>query len=89
MTLLRLNCIRCGDWDEMDPADLPAYGLGLCMACRARIVVCGDKTRAEIRLMGRRFRRYQREMERHPTFKALTTALDNLHEPGTLEAGHV
>jgi hypothetical protein len=79
MTLLRLNCIRCGDMADMDPTDLRSCGL----CC-----LCNDKANALLvsRRPWRLFvfaRRWQKNQERHPTYKALVAALDNLPEPGT------
>jgi hypothetical protein len=90
MAPLRLRCIR---WDEMDPMGSPVgvgvLACGWCASCR--------RTFEDMRERGvswwRRYalmRRSQRGMERHPTYKALSAALDALESTphGTLvEAG--
>jgi hypothetical protein len=72
MATLRLRCIRCGDWDEMDPTEM--YGWGLCSNCWSRHPDLISDPRPFLRWMDR----WQRGMERHPTYKALSAALDAL-----------
>ena len=72
---LRLRCLRCGDLDEMDPVDV--YTWGLCFGChRKALAVVGDASTRELDAFNRFHARYQKNASRHPTYKALTAALD-------------
>jgi hypothetical protein len=67
---LRLRCIRCGDWDEMDPTD--AYGWGLCIPCVGKFPFPDDTAG------WRRWFRWMKGINGHPTQKALSAALEAL-----------
>lgn len=69
---LRLRCIRCGDWDEMDP--LVYFTLGLCGTCTTRVMAVWDSL--EPSKLHRWCVRWRRDQERHPTYRALAAALD-------------
>lgn len=77
---LRLRCLRCGDLAEFDPVD-SNYPLGLCPECWYRKPYVGGA--AFLRWCDR----WQKNMARHPTYKALTAALESLEEVphGTLD----
>jgi hypothetical protein len=67
---LTLRCIRCGDWAEMDPLD--PYGHGICCACFSKWLATDIGSPAFLRFR----QRLNRNVERHPTRKALSAALD-------------
>lgn len=78
MTLLRLRCLRCGEYDEMDPNE--TYGWGLCSACWSKHPPPTIPRRGTLD-SGPFYRwmdRWQKGMDRHPTYKALSAALDAL-----------
>lgn len=58
---LRLRCVRCGEWDEMDPTHTGNFGL--CVRCWHRV-------------LPRFSRSWQKGQDSHPTYRALTAALD-------------
>ena len=79
---LRLPCVRCGALDEMDPC---ALRFGVCRRCcekwytwRARGLSFWKRHAM--------WKRHYRNMETHPTTKALRAAIEALEavEPGTL-----
>lgn len=73
--LLLLNCIRRGDKAEMDPLEM--YGWGLCSMCWSKKPSFYDRNDRFNPMAFHRFMdRWQRDMERHPTYKGLTAALD-------------
>jgi hypothetical protein len=65
---LTLRCMRCGDLDDMDPL----WGWALCARCFY------SRPRLRSVHVYRRWLRWQKGQERHPTHKALTAALDAL-----------
>jgi hypothetical protein len=74
---LRLRCTRCGELDEMDPADV--YTWGLCFGShRKALATIGGASARELDAFNRFHARYQKNATNHPTFKALTAALDAL-----------
>jgi hypothetical protein len=82
---LRLRCLRCGNLADLDP--LASDEWGLCPRCyhkRPGLVARGGQW------SGHRVaawnRRWNKHYERHPTFKALSAALDALESTphGTL-----
>jgi hypothetical protein len=80
---LRLRCIRCGEWDEMVAGD---DACGLCLLCWAL------RPRDPSSWRRRCWLRWQKNQERHPTYRALSAAFDALQSvpPGTLaKAGDV
>jgi hypothetical protein len=86
--MLRLRCIRCGDWHRTDVLD--PYMPDLCRSCFSKgLTILNDRSGGptERRAFYRWCDRYQRNQERHPTYKALSAALDQLEAvpPGTLE----
>lgn len=81
---LTLRCIRCGHMTEFDPL-CTAYPLGLCSECWYEKPYVGGVD------FLRWCDRWQKGMERHPTYKALTAALEHLDAvpPGALATGGV
>jgi hypothetical protein len=86
---LRLRCIRCGRWMHTDPQE----GLAdICAPCwekgQAILFAPGPRERQQKRLV-RWLLRARKRQERHPTYKALTSALDALESTphGTLDTG--
>jgi len=82
---LRLRCLRCGDWAEMDPEE--TAGWGLCYGCYSMEPGLQVRHGKWDSGANRRWNaRWQRDMERHPTYKALSAALDALESTphGTL-----
>lgn len=75
---LRLRCVRCGDWDEMEPDQM--YGWALCSSCwrKASEVLDSGIDEKRVRAFHRLMDRWQRNVESHPTYRALTAALDAL-----------
>lgn len=71
---LRLRCIRCGEWDDMDP--LATFAPGTCRRCRLEAIRPVDTGMARIRRLHRFEARYQRNIAGHPTYRALTAALE-------------
>lgn len=75
----------------MDPLD--PYGFGICASpCFTKLLeVLDDGSLAGVDRMNRFHARYQRSVERHPTYKALIAALEALEavSPGTLDAGAI
>lgn len=76
---LRLRCIRCGEWDDMDPCTEVAWGL--CRRCWGKHPALGGSGSMQ------QWRRHQKSWEHHPTFIALTAALEALESTphGTLD----
>jgi hypothetical protein len=67
---LRLRCLRCGEWEWMDPFEL--YGWGLCAWCWSKHPdVYPDAGR-----FNRWCARYQKAGPKHPTWRALAAAFD-------------
>lgn len=82
---LRLRCVRCGDWADIDP--LSRFDSGVCGTCYAKFwgfEHLGTPYRRRLAL----WLRHRRNAERHPTYKALAAALEALESvpPGTLDA---
>lgn len=68
---LRLRCVRCGDWTEMDPVDGPITCLACCQKWASwRAKGLSYAQRAAL------WARHTKHLNRHPTYKALTAALD-------------
>lgn len=70
--MLRLRCLRCGEWDEMNPVAHAWFGI--CAACVQKWYAW------QARGLSYSFRqavffRYRKRMTKHPTYKALTEAL--------------
>lgn len=61
--ILRLRCVRCGDWHERDAGD--PYLPDICGGCFNKYLECD--TDALLRFVDR----YRRGTERHPTTLAL------------------
>jgi hypothetical protein len=62
-TILRLRCVRCGDWHEREAGD--PYLPEICGACFTKFLARG--THALLPFVDR----YRRGTERHPTMLAL------------------
>jgi hypothetical protein len=77
MASIRLRCLRCGDWAEMDPT--ATHSFGLCDPC-------GEWIRRRVRAWGRWVEAPAFHVRNHPTYKALSAALDALESTphGTL-----
>lgn len=79
MTTLLLRCIRCGDWATMEPA--MHWSLGLCVSCELKAPLHGEWPE-----LFRWLERWRKNEGRHPTYKALTAALDAMER---MEPAHV
>lgn len=86
---LRLRCIRCGDLDDMEPMGEPigcgVLASGWCRWCRLKFTMMRNRGVSWWRRHAL-MRRSMRNMESHPTYKALSAALDAMEStpPGTL-----
>lgn len=70
MTILRLKCMRCGNWADLDPLEM--YGWGLCSNCWNKHPDLLPSARKFHRWMGR----WQKCGPRHPTWQALAAATE-------------
>lgn len=72
--------MRCGDWDDMDPFEM--YGWGLCRDCwdRHPEIVHDHPDKLYSTAFLRWCARYQRDCERHPTYKALRAKWDEVRD---------
>ena len=70
--LIRLNCVRCGDWHERELGD--PYLPELCGRCFSRTLEYADHYADYAAALGRYIERFRRGTQRHPTMLALTKA---------------
>lgn len=68
--VLRLRCLRCGDWHEREVGD--PYLPEICVLCFDKALEAGHQPGGTIRFV----MRYTRNTERHPTVIALNEAWD-------------
>lgn len=83
---LTLRCIRCGDWAEMHPE---SFNPGVCQRCADFYISLRERGVSKRRAWALSCR-YERNIESHPTYKALTGAFETLEAvpPGTLDDNH-
>lgn len=85
---LRLRCLRCGGWADLDAKAVAWFGL--CDACISKWYAWRD---AGISYNKRKsvFYRHRLAMTGHPTYKALTAELVRLESvtPGAVDEGAI
>lgn len=70
MATMRLRCMRCGNWTDLDPLEM--YGWGLCGNCWDKHPDLLPNARAFHRWM----ERWQKSGPAHPTWTALSAAME-------------
>lgn len=75
MSALRLRCLRCGAWDDMDPLDPYAFGICSSPCFSKQLATLGDDSVAGLGRMIRFQERYLKGAKQHPTYKDLTAWL--------------
>lgn len=81
--ILRLRCVRCGDWHERDAGD--PYLPELCVRCFSLMLERAHEHGNYGAGLGRYIDRYRRGTERHPTVLALAEMWERLYPPGNAE----
>jgi hypothetical protein len=85
---LRLRCVRCGDLADMEPTNTRTRGLCFRCSIEGEALLAWDFRPGRF---ARWMARWQKGQERHPTYKALSAALEKLEGTphGTLDEGTI